>query len=71
MGKVINSTLGFILEWYWVGTIEKFFWSAFITEGLWCMRFSLGAIAVPKETLETVTFQSLEYLEWVATVRPI
>ena len=64
----MKRIIEFILNWYWVGTIEKICWSIFITEGVWLMNWSFGKTVINKQALEAITFQALDYLGWVAII---
>jgi hypothetical protein len=66
--RVINAMFEFIINWYWIGTLEKVFWSIFITEGVWLLNWTVGGMVVSEKALEAITFKALDYLGWVALI---
>lgn len=68
MKKVSLTTLEFIINWFWIGTIEKIVWSLCITEIVLLANWTFGGTIINKEALDTIASKALDYFGWAALI---
>lgn len=65
MKSIFKKIIEFIINWFWVGTLEKVFRSACVTEVVWLMNWTSDKTVLSESTINAITDQVLEYMGWV------